>query len=119
MSGDNYYFGDNVNMHGGTGNTGIVKNQAAAADSPTVPPELEAAVGELLRLVEQLRGQVPPVSAQAIDDSLPAISADGGTPPQERHRALLAVASIATTVGALGQPVIEAVNKILELLGAR
>ncbi|MFD8213865.1 hypothetical protein ACFV2U_09085 [Streptomyces sp. NPDC059697] len=119
MSGDNFYFGDNVNMHGGTGNTGMVKNQVVAPNSAAGSAELEAAVGELLRLVEQLRGQVAPVSAQAIDDSLPAISSDGSTPPQERHRALLAVAGIATTVGVVGQPVIEAVNKILELLGGR
>jgi len=38
--------------------------------------------------------------------------------PQERHRALMAVAGIAATVGTLGQPVLEAVNRILRLVGS-
>ncbi|MFD7619699.1 hypothetical protein [Streptomyces sp. NPDC059802] len=119
MSGDSYYFGDNVNMHGGRGNTGIVKNQAVAADAAAVSPALQSAVEELLQLVEELRDRVPPASAQAIDESLADISTDDGTPPQDRHRALMAIAGIAATVGVVGQPVLDAVNKILELLGAR
>ncbi|WP_406443286.1 hypothetical protein OHB14_30365 [Streptomyces sp. NBC_01613] len=118
MSGDNYYFGDSVTMHGGTGNTGIVKNQAAADPSP-VAPALQEAVDELRRLIEALRDQVPAASAQAIDDSLPALTTDAGTAPQERHRALMAVAGIAATVGAVGQPALEAVNRILGLLGGQ
>ncbi|OIK00103.1 hypothetical protein [Streptomyces colonosanans] len=117
MSGDNYYFGDNVTMHGGTGNTGIVKNQVAPVEP--VPPALESAVAELRRLVEVLREQVPSASAQAIDDSLPVITADATAPAQDRHRALMAVAGIAATVGAVGQPVLEAVNRILGLLGGQ
>jgi hypothetical protein len=118
MSGGNsYHFGDNVNMHGGHGNTGIVRNQVVSAGSPA-SPALESAVQELLQLVEELRDRIPPASAQALDDSLPEISADGTAPPQVRHRALLAVAGIAATVGAVGQPVLDAVNKILGLLGA-
>ncbi|MEU6555688.1 hypothetical protein ABZ915_36380 [Streptomyces sp. NPDC046915] len=117
MSGDNYYFGDSVTMHGGQGNTGIVKNQPAPA-APAASPELEAAVRELVALIAELRTQVAPASAQAIDDSLPAITADPAAPAQQRHGALMAVAGIAATVGAVGQPVVEAVNKILQLLGS-
>ncbi|MFB7184505.1 hypothetical protein ACFCZT_04155 [Streptomyces sp. NPDC056230] len=118
MSGDSYYFGDNVNMHGGQGNTGIVKNQVAATDAAAVSPALHSAVEELLQLVEGLRDRIPPASAQAIDDSLADISADDGAPSQDRHRALMAIAGVAATVGAVGRPVLDAVNKILELLGA-
>ncbi|WP_405948775.1 hypothetical protein OG588_21875 [Streptomyces prunicolor] len=118
MSGNNFYFGDNVNMHGGTGNTGIAKHQTPAGP-PSVDPALQAAVEELRRLVETLRGQVPAASAQAIDDSLPALTTDPGAAPQDRHRALMAVAGIAATVGAVGQPALEAVNRILSLLGGR
>ncbi|MES9506797.1 hypothetical protein ABWJ92_10345 [Streptomyces sp. NPDC000609] len=120
MSGDSYYFGDNVNMHGGRGNTGIVKNQAVPANTAAVSPALQSAIEELLQLVEELRDRVPPASAQAIDESLGDISADDdAAPPQDRHRALMAVAGIAATVGVVGQPVLDAVNKILDLLGAR
>jgi hypothetical protein len=117
-SGDTFYFGDNVTMHGGTGNTGIAKHQAPAG-APPVDPALQAAVEELRRLVATLRQQIPAASAQAIDDSLPALTTDPGTAPQERHRALMAVAGIAATVGAVGQPALEAVNRILVLLSGR
>ncbi|KUL28346.1 hypothetical protein [Streptomyces regalis] len=119
MSGDNNYYGDSVNMYGGMGNTGIVKNQVTAADPAAVSPALQEAVEELRRLVELLRDQVPAASAQAIDDSLPAIRTDADTAPQDRHRALMAVAGIAATVGAVGQPVLDAVNRILGLLGGQ
>ncbi|GAA0391378.1 hypothetical protein [Streptomyces luteireticuli] len=109
MSGDHYYFGDNVTMHGGTGNTGIIKNQPTAT-----PPTLQPAVEELLRLVEELRPALPPASTRTLDDTLPDLTAQ----PPERHRALLAIAGIAATAGTIGQPVLEAVNRILELLGA-
>ena len=115
MSGDNYYFGDNVSMHGGFGNTGIVKNHAAPAGTEA-SPALEAAIRQLVELVQELRAQVPPASAQSIDDCLPDITTAPGTQPQ-RHRALMAVAGIAATVGAVGQPVVEAVNSVLALLG--
>lgn len=117
MSGDSYFFGDSVTMHGGTGNTGIVKNQTAPAAAEPASPALQEAVEELRRLIQELRGQVPAASAQSIDDSLPDITADADTPSQERHRALMAVAGIAATVGTVGQPVLEAVNRILGLLG--
>ncbi|MFE0803306.1 hypothetical protein [Streptomyces sp. NPDC058812] len=116
MSGDNYYFGDSVSMHGGLGNTGIVKNQAAPA-APEASPALEAAIQQLVELVRELRNEVPPASAQSIDDCLPDITTAADTPPQQRHRALMAVAGIAATVGAVGQPVVEAVNSVLALLG--
>ncbi|MFJ8112964.1 hypothetical protein [Streptomyces sp. NPDC096132] len=115
MSTNNYY-GDNVNMHGGSGNVGMIKNQVAPAAPAS--PELEAAVSELLALLRELRPQIPAASAQALDDSLPALTADAATPVQERHRALMAVAGIAATIGAVGAPVIEAVNRILALLSA-
>lgn len=38
MSGDSYYFGESVTMHGGQNNTGIDKRQAAPADVAAVPP---------------------------------------------------------------------------------
>ncbi|MFJ5643443.1 hypothetical protein [Streptomyces sp. NPDC093223] len=118
MSGDTFYFGDNVTMHGGTGNTGIAKYQAPSgpADGDAA---LRAAVEELRHLVAALREQVPAASAQAIDDSLPALTADPDTVPQERHRALMAVAGIAATVGAVGRPALEAVNRILALIGGQ
>ena len=101
-------------MHGGHQNIGMIKNQPVSAAPAS--PELRAAVGELLDLVRELRTRVPSASVRAIDDCLPGITIDAVAPAQEWHRALMAVVGIAATVGTVGRPVLDAVNKILELL---
>ncbi|UFR02990.1 hypothetical protein KBP30_18175 [Streptomyces sp. Go40/10] len=116
MSGNNYYYGDNVNMYGGQGNTGIVKTQTGAgAAGPD--PALVAALAELHRQIAELRALVPAPSAQLLEESLPALSAEAAVPAQERHRALMAIAGIAATVGAVGRPVAQAVQAVVGLLG--
>ena len=45
MSGNNYHYGDSVTMHGGSGNTGIVKNGA----SGDTDPALRLALAQLIR----------------------------------------------------------------------
>lgn len=118
MSGDQHYYlgsGDHVTLHGGTGNVGIDKRVTPAH----VPPAaVQEALRELLVLIQDLRAHVPPVSAGVLDDSLPALRAEADVQPQERHRALLAVAGIAATIGALGVPIVEAIGKVLELMAA-
>ncbi|MFF2806605.1 hypothetical protein ACFVT2_05375 [Streptomyces sp. NPDC058000] len=113
-----YYFGsgDHVTMHGGSGNVGIDKRVTPAQE---LTPAVQEALCELLFLVQELRGQVPQPSADVLGDSLPALRAEADVPQQERHRALYAVAGIAATVGSLGVPIVEAVNKVLGLLGAQ
>ncbi|CAM5703916.1 MULTISPECIES: hypothetical protein [Streptomyces] len=116
MSGNNYYYGDNVNMYGGQGNQGIVKTQAGTG-AAGLDPALVAALAELHRQIGELRARVPAPSAQLLEESLPALSAEAAVPAQERHRALMAIAGIATTVGAVGRPVTEAVQAVIGLLG--
>lgn len=108
--------GDHVTMDGGSGNIGIDKRVTTTQE---LPPAVREALAELLTLIRELRVQAPPASAEVLDDSLPALSAEADVQPQERHRALLAVAGIAATVGELGVPVVEVVNKVLELMGAK
>ncbi|MEV3873211.1 hypothetical protein [Streptomyces sp. NPDC049906] len=115
MSGDSYYFGDNVNMHGGAGNTGIVHRHAGPARASS--PALEEAVQELLVLLRELRTNVPPLSARSIDESVPVLTGGPEVQPEERHRALMAITGVAATAGALGQPVVELVQQIIGLLG--
>ncbi|WP_374776328.1 hypothetical protein OG756_29755 [Streptomyces sp. NBC_01310] len=118
MSGDNNtYFGNVVNMHDGTGNTGMVIHGGAPVGSTPSDPALEEAVRELLALLRELRAQVPRAAAQRIDESLPAITADPAVSSVERYNALTAVAGIAATVGAIGQPVLDAVRTLLALVG--
>ncbi|MEV8331965.1 hypothetical protein [Streptomyces niveus] len=113
-----YYFGngDHVTMRGGSGNIGIDKRVTPAQEMPQAVAE---ALSELLTLIQELRAQAPPVSSDALDDLLPVLRPEADVQPPERHRALLAVAGIAATIGAFGVPVVEAVNKVLELMGAK
>ncbi|OIJ91372.1 hypothetical protein BIV25_30050 [Streptomyces sp. MUSC 14] len=111
----NYYYGDNVNMHGGQGNTGIVRNYGTAGAGQQ-DPALVAALAELNRLIGELRTRVSAPDARLLDDSLPALTPDADVPAQQRRGALMAIAGIASTVGAVGQPVAEAVRAIIGMI---
>ena len=105
--------GDYVEMHGGSGNTGIDKRTTVQQ----LPPEAQAALGELLARVVELRTQLSPAGAETVDAALPALRPDAAVGPQQRRSALYAVLGIAATAGALGVPIVDGVNKVLELLG--
>ncbi|MEU5810395.1 hypothetical protein [Streptomyces sp. NPDC047718] len=118
MSGDNYHFGDNVTMNGGSGNIGIQKNLGSAEGPEGLPPQLRAAVEDLRDLVEALRGELPPASTQVLDAALPDATGGAAVPQEARQSALMSIAGIAAVVGPLGQPIVEAVTRILGLLTA-
>ncbi|WP_436738260.1 hypothetical protein [Streptomyces sp. BBFR102] len=115
MSGDTFHFGDSVTMNGGVGNTGIVKHQAAPA-ATGADSALQEALRDLAPLLRDLRERVSPMSAEMIDDSLDDLDAEGESTPRGRHRALMAVSGIAQSVGAVGAPALEAVNRVLAML---
>ncbi|MET9888031.1 hypothetical protein ABZZ20_33850 [Streptomyces sp. NPDC006430] len=50
MSGDSYYFGKTVNMHGGQRNIGMVNHDAQPNGAQPVDPALAEAVRQLLDL---------------------------------------------------------------------
>ncbi|MFI8522486.1 hypothetical protein ACIGEZ_32520 [Streptomyces sp. NPDC085481] len=106
--------GDKVVISGGTHVTGIVKYGSAGAAQDA---ELRAAVEELTRLLRELQGQVAPEQARAIEEALPALTPDRAA-LSRRGLTLAAVAQIAAAVGAVGQPVVDAVGRLLGLLGA-
>ncbi|MGW3076124.1 hypothetical protein [Kitasatospora sp. NPDC001132] len=118
MSGDHFH-GDVVNMYGGTDNKGIVHHHAPAADGDRTTTELTRAVEELVAMLRELRAGVAPMAAESIDEALPAITVGPQAVPRERHRALMAVAGIAATLGAVGTPVVKAVQRVLGLLGGQ
>ncbi|GGW01448.1 hypothetical protein GCM10010230_31870 [Streptomyces narbonensis] len=118
MSGDgnSYYFGDAVNIQGGTGHQGIVHNHAA----PAQPPTLEEALRTVVALMQGLRAEVAPEDRQSFDDALPVLAADATDAAVEapvRRRALLTVAGIAAMLGTLGAPLLDSARAALELLG--
>lgn len=61
MSGNSYHYGYSVTMHGGSGNTGIVKNGTTG----DADPALRLALAELLQGVRELREQLPVLAADA------------------------------------------------------
>ncbi|MEV0324396.1 hypothetical protein ACIBKX_14730 [Streptomyces sp. NPDC050658] len=107
-TGGNHY-GDVVTQIGGTGNIGIDKHQGS------VDPQ--AAFRDMLQAIQLLRDQVSAEDRQVIDNSLPAIAAGGDTEPGTMRRALGAVAGVATVVGEVGAPVVEAIRRVLALMG--
>lgn len=86
---------------------------------------LHQLVGQVVKAIEnpdiefQVRVEVSPEGAQTIDESLPVLAPGASVQPGTRTRALMAVAGVAATAGALGVPIAETVNRVLELLGAR
>lgn len=110
MSGNSYNIsGDSVVQFGGRNNIGKIVNQA--------PADPSAALEEVIRLAEALRGQVPPSDAQVIDESVGVLRYGDASDHNTLRQALGNIAGIAALVGQVGAPVIEAVRSVLSALG--
>jgi hypothetical protein len=110
VSGDVYNVsGDSVVQVGGRDNIGKIVNPA--------PADPRAALEEVIRLAEALRGQVPAADAQVIDESVGVLRYADASDQHTLRRALGNIAGIAALVGQVGAPVIEAVRSVLSALG--
>jgi hypothetical protein len=103
----NIQFGDTNTTHG-TNSPIYISRQA------NVDP-----LRELVQAVEVMQARTSGQDRQVVDDflSLANSTEDGGV---ERHRireALLQIGGVATLVGQVGVPVIEAIQKVKEALG--
>ena len=113
MSGDTTNnYGPVVNMNDGHGNVGI--NYGTVGDGQD--DRLRAAVEELTRLLQGLRPHLTPEQAQTVEEALPELTPDRAA-LRQRGLVLASVAQIAAAVGAVGQPVVDAVGQLLALLG--
>ncbi|MFD8949814.1 hypothetical protein ACFV0B_13265 [Streptomyces xanthophaeus] len=107
------FFGDSVTVHGGFADTGMATGRSGSGGA------LPEALAQLRHALKELRGQVPPSVAADIDAALPHLMAED--PPEaavfvERVRALMTVSAIAAVqAGAVGQPVLAAVERVLAL----
>ncbi len=97
----------------GNYNVGVINNQA---DKPP-QDELRTAVAELNAVVRVLRGQVPAEDRTIIDDAIETIGSGETTERGSLRRALTSLAGIASLVGDVGAPVIEAIRKVAAALG--
>ncbi|MEU6880233.1 hypothetical protein [Streptomyces sp. NPDC046712] len=108
MSGDNYYFGDAVNMYG-DGNQGIVHHHGS--------PALEQALLRVLDRVAELRDSIPAEAQGSLDSALPALAPGSDAEPQARRSALHVLEAVAGMAGNIGQPLLDATRAALQLLG--
>ncbi|MET9830383.1 hypothetical protein ABZ078_13895 [Streptomyces sp. NPDC006385] len=116
MSDTSNNFGSIVNMNGGRGNTGINHGTVVHNDGTAQDTELRAAVRDLTRLLKDLRPELTPDQAQTVENALPALTPDRAA-LRERGMILASVAQIAASVGEVGRPVVEALERLLGLLG--
>ena len=108
MSGD-YHFGDEVTQYG-DGNIGMIKNEG--------PADPRAALRELVSAVQILRGQVTSsADLQLIDESMSTIRMGQGAEKGSMRRALGTLAGIATVLGQVGAPVVDAVRQAMTAFG--
>jgi hypothetical protein len=108
----NYYGGQHVTMRGGSNNTGI--NNGVVNNTQAAPQD---ALREMIGAVAVLRGQVSPADRDAIDASMSTIGTGADVEPQPLRGALQSLAGIATMVGQVGVPVVEAVRKVMAAFG--
>lgn len=102
------YYGDYINQYGGH-NIGKIVNESSA--------EQKSALLEIIRLAEDLRAHVSADANQAIDESVAIIRHGDTVERGSLRRALQSLAGIASLVGEVGVPVIEAIHKVLTALG--
>jgi hypothetical protein len=102
------HYGDNINQSG-SHNT-INKNTSYGGDPQT-------AFQEMIAAVTALRARVAPDDRQAIDESMRVIGDGRNVEPGRMKRALATIMGVATMVGQVGAPVIEAVRKVMSALG--
>jgi hypothetical protein len=113
MTGGDIHMGDNVTMYGGQGNQGIVHHTYAP------PATLEERLTEVVRLARALRatGIDDATDRAALDDALPVLAPGAAPDEPARRGSLRALAGIAATVGAVGEPLLNSVKAALELMG--
>jgi hypothetical protein len=107
----NFYGDQNINQYGGNNvgiNTGVNYNAPAATQD---------ALRELIDAVNALRGQVSPADREAIDATMRTVGTGTGVARQPLRQALGQLAGVATVVGQVGVPVIEAVRKVMAAFG--
>jgi len=78
---------------------------------------VQTSLSELVDAVQVLRGQVSSSDREAIDESMETIRRGEKAEPSALRRALRDLGGIATVVGQVGGPVIEAVRKVMAALG--
>jgi hypothetical protein len=107
----NFYGDQHITQHGGN-NVGISTGTYNSA--PAVPQD---ALREMIEAVNALRAQVSPADREVIDASMRTVGTGSGVARQPLRQALSQLAGVATVVGQVGAPVVEAVRKVMAAFG--
>lgn len=116
MSDTSNYYGDVVNVNGGEKVVGINHGTVVHHEGTAQDAELRATVAELTRLLGDLRPELTPDQDRTVQNALPALTPDRAA-LRERGMVLASLSQIAATVGEVGRPVMEALGRLLALLG--
>ncbi|WP_030749296.1 hypothetical protein [Streptomyces sp. NRRL F-5135] len=116
MSDISHYYSDVVNVNNGEKVIGINHGTVVHNDGTAQDAELQAAVTDLRGLLKDLRPELTPEQAQTVENALPALTPDRAA-LRERGMTLASVSQIAATVGEVGRPVMDALGRLLALLG--
>ena len=101
--------GEQYNISG-KHNVGKIETNYGNADA-------HASLRELMAAVEVLRGHLSAADRQVIDESVETVRRGNQAEGGKLRRALSNIAGVATVVGQVGVPVIEAVRKVMTALG--
>ena len=107
---DHTYIGEQYNVRG-RGNVGKVEHHHGG-------PDVDSSLRDLVRAVETLRQQVSAGDRAAIDASLTTVEQGKRAEPGRLRHALGEIAGVATVVGTVGAPVIDAVRRVMAALGS-
>jgi hypothetical protein len=102
-----FHIGDNNTTHGA--NSPITTARSGHSSEA-------AAIEELVRAVQAMRAQVSGSSRQAADEFLGLAGSDAPVQKHELRETLVKIGGVATLVGQVGVPVIQAIQKVSQVL---
>jgi hypothetical protein len=102
-----FHFGDNNTTHGA--NSPITTTRSS-------PSGEQAAIQELLQAVQVMRSRVSGAPQQAADEFLQLVDSGAQLKKHELREALVKIGGVATLVGQVGVPVIQAIQKVSQAL---
>jgi len=103
-----YHFGDNYEVRGMYA-IGKQVNSSGVIGQPDLR--------EMLAAVQQLRERVPADDREVLDEAVRTIRADEDGTGRPPRRSVTSILGVATAIGEVGAPVVEAVRKLMAAFG--
>jgi hypothetical protein len=101
------HIGDNFSV-GGTGNIGKIENSGQT--------NTDAALRDVQEKVSILRANLAPDHLAVVDSALQQLGPGSNASAEIQRSALARIAGIATVVGSIGTPAVEAIRRLIDAL---